>query len=153
MKGSLRWLIAVLVLVVVGGVSGSVWYSVRRKANAPPGTMPTGASLTDTSAHAPQGQRVVVRVLNSSGLSGRARLATSVLRDFGYDVVDYGTGPDTALAASRVEVHTGRTDWADRVLKVLGTGTVTTVTDSSRFVDLTVIIGRDWQPPSDPFRP
>lgn len=112
-----------------------------------------GAAPSDTSARAPAGVRVIVRVLNSSGNRGYARKATLVLRDFGFDVVEYGTAPDSGLAQTQVQINTGKPQWGERVLRALGTGVITTVPDSSHYVDLTVLIGRDWVPPANPLRP
>lgn len=146
---------AALLLLVIAVGSGFAWWAKRSAAKqaSAAALSQSGAALSDTSARAPHGVRVAVRVLNSSGARGQARKATLVLRDFGYDVVEYATGPDTALAQTVVQINTGRTDWAERVLKVLGTGTTATVADSSHYVDLTVLIGRDWRAPANPLRP
>jgi hypothetical protein len=52
-----------------------------------------------------------------------------------------------------VLTHTGHADWSARVVRVLGVGTVESRPDSSRYLDLTVMIGRDWKAPAQPFRP
>lgn len=152
---------AVLVLVVGGGIA-TWWISTRRSEGRSPaaggtgpgaGVVSSAAALSDTSAHAPGGTRVIVRVINATGVRGLARKATLWLRDFGYDVVDFDSAPKLARTETLIEVHSGHADWGERVRKALGTGRVTTRPDTSRYVDLTVFIGSDWQPPAEPLRP
>jgi hypothetical protein len=97
--------------------------------------------------------RVRVRVVNATTTRGLARRATLLLRDFGYDVVDFDTDTRRQSITTVIEVHTGGTDAADRIRRVLGVGNITAVADSLRFLDVTVVIGRDWQPPAQPLRP
>jgi hypothetical protein len=149
---------ASLVCLVV--FAGAVWWWRSTSAvAAPAGPNETGAapsraaSLSDTSAHAPVATRVIVRVVNATAVRGLARRATLWLRDFGYDVVDFDSAPKMALTETRIEVHTGHDAWAERVRKALGVGRVVTRPDTSRYVDLTVFVGSDWQPPAEPLRP
>jgi hypothetical protein len=94
----------------------------------------------------PPGERVRVEVLNASGTSGQARRATGILRDAGFDVVFYGNAPgsfspDSSLVLDRV----GRLEHARAVARRLGIREVRTEVDAGRFVEATVVIGRDWQ--------
>lgn len=150
---------AVVLALFVGGVW---WLSARAGGRAgattaakpgAEGTPSTAAALADTSAHAPAGTRVVVRVVNATGIRGLARRATLWLRDFGYDVVDFDSAPKLARQETIIEVHTGHDAWGERVRKAMGVGRVTTRPDTSRYVDLTVFVGSDWQPPAEPLRP
>lgn len=144
------WIVWVLVLVVSSGAGIGWWQSTQR----PPGTArPRAAALDDTTARAPTGTRVLVRVVNVSGVQGLARRATMALRDYGFDVVDFGTGKEDVNARTRILVHTGHEDWAARVQRALGTGTVSLDRETLRDVDLTVFVGRDWQPPTESLRP
>lgn len=100
----------------------------------------------------PDGVRVTVEVLNASGLRGQARRATIALRDAGFDVVRFAndTGRrDSTLVLSR----SGKDDWAGQVAKALGGARWESRPDSSRYLDVTVLLGSDWRPPSKPFRP
>jgi N6-adenosine-specific RNA methylase IME4 len=94
-----------------------------------------------------------VRVVNTSGTSGLARRATQHLREYGFDVVDFTTGRTDNAADTRIAVHTGHPEWAAHLKKALGVGTVGTDADTSRYVDLTVFLGRDWRPPAESLRP
>jgi LytR cell envelope-related transcriptional attenuator len=150
-KGLARFLLA-LVLVAAVATGATVWWNSRSDVHTPIGT--AFAAQTDSLARAPKGVRVRVRVLNASNVNGLAKRATSVLRDHGFDVVEYeGVRQKTPRAATLVQTHTGHGDWSDRVIRVLGTGTTETRADSSRYVDLTVILGLDWKAPAQAFRP
>jgi hypothetical protein len=103
-------------------------------------------------AEAPRGVRIRVQVLNATPTRGLARRATVYLRDRGFDVVDVATarqGRDSTLVIDR----SGHPEWARLVARALGTARVESRLDSSRYLDVTVLVGRDWSPPSEPFYP
>ena len=106
----------------------------------------------DDLPRAPEGVRIRVQVLNTTGTQGLARRATRVLRDQGFDVVDMGNG-SPALDTTVVLDRTGHPEWAASVAKVLKPGTSRTERDSSRYLDVTVLLGRSWRPPPQPFNP
>lgn len=100
----------------------------------------------------PNGVRIKVEVLNASGQRGLARRATYALRDAGFDVVRFGNDPatrDSTLVLSRSE----HDDWAALVARALGGARVESRPDSSRYLDVTVLLGADWRPPAKPFHP
>ena len=101
---------------------------------------------------APRGVRIKVEVANATRTRGLARRATRVLRDLGYDVVDIGTAPeqrDSTLVLDR----SGHPEWARLVAAALGGARVESRPDSSRYLDVTVLLGGAWVPPPDPFDP
>jgi len=101
---------------------------------------------------APPNTRVRVEVINATRTSGLARQATRLLRDRGFDVVTYGTSgvtQDTTVVLDR----SSHPDWARRVGQALGGARVEARPDTSRYVDVTVVLGATWRPPSQPFRP
>jgi LytR cell envelope-related transcriptional attenuator len=101
---------------------------------------------------APAGVRIRVQVLNATPTRGLARRATGFLRDRGFDVVDVGTAGeprDSTLVIDRSEV----TGWAQLVARALGGAPVESHPDSSRYLDVTVLVGRNWTPPAEPFYP
>ena len=103
-------------------------------------------------ATAPADQRVRVQVLNATSVRGLARRATIHLRDRGFDVVEMGTSPeqrDSTLVLDR----SGHPEWARRVADALGGARVETRPDTSRYLDVTVLIGRSWRAPAEPFNP
>jgi hypothetical protein len=106
----------------------------------------------DDLPRAPEGVRIRVQVLNTTGTQGLARRATRLLRDQGFDVVDMGNGSpaqDTTVVLDR----SGHPEWAASVAKVLKPATSRTERDSSRYLDVTVLLGRSWRPPPQPFNP
>jgi len=98
------------------------------------------------------GTRITVEVLNATKVRGLARRAALTLRDQGFDVVSTGTNRD-AFDSTQVLDRTGHRAWALRAAKAMGGATVLARPDSSRDVDLTVLIGASWRPPSQPFYP
>ena len=143
-----------LVVIVLAGALAAWWQGrTNEGGGGDAGSAYAGAPLTDLSAHAPEGARVRVRVINTTTTRGLARRATLLLRDFGYDVVDFDTDARRRRATTMIQVHTGQDENASRIRRVLGTGEMETVPDSLRYLDLTILLGRDWQPPSQPLRP
>jgi hypothetical protein len=100
----------------------------------------------------PAGRRIRVKVLNATPTRGLARRATMLLRDRGFDVVEIGTAGEQ-LDSSLVLDRSGHPDWAQRVADALGGARVETRPDSSRYLDVTVLLGRTWRPPAEPFYP
>lgn len=100
----------------------------------------------------PDGVRIKVEVLNASGQRGLARRATFALRDAGFDVVRFGND-DVRRDSTLVLSHSGRDDWASLVARALGGARVESRPDSSRYLDVTVLLGADWRPPAKPFHP
>ena len=138
-----------VLLLVLLMLAGGAWALRARK-----GTMPSISVIGRVSAppRAPEGVRIRVQVLNTTKTRGLARRATHLLRDRGYDVVEMGTtGParDTTLILDR----SGHLDWAGQMAKVLGPARAEARPDSSRYLDITVLIGRLWRPPAEPLYP
>ena len=101
----------------------------------------------------PDDVRIKVEVLNNSGQRGYARLATFALRDAGFDVVRYGNDPPPFEDTTVVIARSDRQDWAELVARALGGARVESRPDSSRYLDVTVLLGGTWRPPSKPFHP
>lgn len=103
---------------------------------------------------APEGVRVRVQVLNATTTRGLARRATELLRDRGFDVVDVGTTPARQRGDSTFVLdRSGHPDWAMRVAAAMGGARVIARPDSSRYLDVTVLVGAAWRPPAQPFHP
>lgn len=149
--------VLVLVMVVAIGMRGS--RDSAGQVTAQRGASPQPHASASSSAPAladPKwvtGQRITVEVLNATKIRGLARRAARALRDQGFDVVSTGTNHDQ-FDTTQVLDRTGHRDWADRAAKAMGGGAVVLVRpDSSREVDLTVLIGSTWRAPSQPFYP
>jgi hypothetical protein len=94
----------------------------------------------------PDGNRVLVEVLNGSGRRGLARAATRVLRQAGFDVVYFGTVAQTG-ARTQALARRGDSAAAARVARALGASVVRVATDTLLRLDVTVILGDDYRPP------
>jgi hypothetical protein len=141
-----RWSIAVALAAVVMLSAGAMAWSAQRsepksqKPEAPQGE------------RAPDGVRIRVQVLNGTKTRGLARRATMLLRDRGFDVVEMGTVTSTRDTTIVLDLS-GHPDWARRVAKALGTARVETRADSSRYLDIAVVIGSSWRPPTETLHP
>lgn len=94
------------------------------------------------------GGRVRVEVYNGGGVTGMARAATSLLRDARFDVVTFGNAEAFDPARPSVVVdRVGRADMARAVAAALGIDNVQSDPDPNLFVDVTVVLGRDWAGP------
>ena len=144
-----RWHLLVGVLVLVIAVTSAVVY--QQRGNQRTQTRAAGL-LRVPEVRAPEGVRIRVQVLNATKTRGLARRATMLLRDRGFDVVENGTlqqQRDTTLVLDL----SGHPDWANRVAQIFAPAKVTPRADSSRYLDIAVVIGSTWRPPSQPFYP
>ena len=139
-----------LVAGVAAAIGAGAWALLRD--DAPGGAAAPAEVAVDSLALAPAGVRVRVEVLNASRRRGLARRATMYLRDLGYDVVANGNASEPR-ERTLVLRRAGDADWARRASRAVGGAPVEARPDSSRHVDVTVLLGRDWQPPPGPFRP
>jgi hypothetical protein len=127
-----------VVLVIVGvALAGSVfatWYRVTR----------AFGSAADARRVPGDEDRVQVEVLNTTDAVGQARSATRRLRDAGLDVVYFGTEGGQGLDSTQILVRRGNSATGTRVRRALGVGGVRVQSDSTRLVDVTVRLGRDF---------
>jgi hypothetical protein len=101
---------------------------------------------------APSGVRVRVQVLNATTTRGLAQRATDHLRDQGFDVVEIGNNRER-MDSTLVLDRSNHPEWAKRVAAAMGGAAVLARPDSSRYLDVTVLIGASWRPPAQPFHP
>jgi hypothetical protein len=138
-----------LLALVAGGLSvGGVVTLRAREAPA------SGVTALEIPAEdrAPDSVRIKVEVLNGTSTRGLARRGTLFLRDRGYDVVHIGNAQEQS-DSSVVTARSGHSDWAERIARSLGSARVEIRPDSSRYLDITVVLGRSWRPPAEPFYP
>ena len=83
-------------------------------------------------------------MLNASSQAGLARDATRRLRDAGLDVVYFGSDTLQGQDSTVILVRRGDTTGAVRARRALGAGRVRSAPDTTRLVDLTVRLGRDF---------
>jgi len=134
----------VLVFLILCGIGWIVWQLLALR----PGR--SGPSIPDD-ARAADGVRIKVEVLNATQTRGLARKATLYLRGRGFDVVGSGNVTEQRLKTV-VYDRSGHPDWARQVGRAMAAPVVARP-DSSRYLDVTVLIGGDWRPPPLPFHP
>lgn len=94
----------------------------------------------------PEG-RIWVEILNGGGVTGMARRATGVLREVGFDVVEFGNArPYDPERPSAVIDRVGRSELARAVADALGIDNVLSDPDPNLYVDVTVLLGSEWSP-------
>ena len=95
----------------------------------------------------PLGVRVRVEVLNGGGQAGVARAATELLRDAGFDVVFFGNAGSFDQDSSLVLDRVGEPAWASAVAEALGIHNLRSEPNPNLYLDVSVVLGRDWVAP------
>jgi hypothetical protein len=90
---------------------------------------------------------ITVEVLNASGRPGDARVGTRLLRRAGIDVVYFGNAGENGLDSTLIIVRRGSAQVGERVRAALGQGIVEIQLDSSKLLDVSVLLGADFSPP------
>ena len=145
MKRFLLLASAVLLVVVIAGAG----FMVRTRDSA----KPVFASLRPAPVvRAPDSVRIRVQVLNTTKTRGLARRATRLLRDRGFDVVELGTASPTIDTTVVLDLS-GHPAWAEAAAQVITPAKTRSRPDSSRYLDITVLIGSTWRPPAEPLYP
>jgi hypothetical protein len=132
--------VAIVVLVLVTGAVLGSWFAEWLRA---PATAGTPVRITVPTVF---GERVRVEVLNGGGRSGMAKAATDALRDRGFDVVDVGNWSTFDEPTSFVVNRMPGLEDARRVADLLGIGEVRGDTTENLYVDVTVVLGQEWEP-------
>jgi hypothetical protein len=132
-------------LVALGTVGTGLWW-VRAHAAEPSSRAMRDASR-DTMLIVPPGVRVKVEVVNASGERGIARRTMHYLRERGLDVVSVGNAKERH-DSSVVYVRSGRAEWAVKAARAIGGARIEMRPDSSRYLDLTIVLGARFRPPS-----
>lgn len=147
MTARARWVLAGAVVgVIAAGVAAVTWHR-----QVPVRSTALGRLVT-REVTAPANTRIRVEIVNATRTRGLARRATRLLRDRGFDVVTYttsGTTQDSTVVLDR----TNHAEWARLVGQALGGARVEARPDTSRYVDVTVVIGTTWRLPPQPFSP
>jgi hypothetical protein len=136
-----RFILVFLILCVSGWIVWQVW--AWRSGSS--------ESYAPDDARAPEGVRIKVEVLNATRTRGLARRATIYLRDRGFDVVGSGNVSEQRTTTI-VYDRSSHPEWARLVGRAMNAPVVARP-DSSRYLDVTVLIGANWRPPALPFHP
>ena len=135
----------ILGLATLAAIAAAGWLALGNDGGA-------GQTRIPADARAPADVRIRVEVLNATRTRGLARLAALHLRDRGFDVVAFGNSAeqrDSTLVLDR----SGNAEWAGLVARAMGGAPVEARPDTSRYLDVTVLIGSSWRPPAEPFYP
>lgn len=138
-----RWILLALILAGAG-IYGWKRYGADAQA-------PFVAGEPAPEVMVPAGVRIKVEVLNATTIRGLARKATMFLRDRGFDVVAVGTAAELS-GTTLVLDRSNHPEWAQLVARAFNSK-VELRRDSSRYLDVTVLVGSDWRPPRLPFYP
>ena len=108
-----------------------------------------GCGSDSTQTHPIPGDRgpaITVEVLNANGRAGDARIGTKRLRRAGMDVVYFGNANENGLDSTRIIVRRGAEKLGERVRTALGQGRVEVQLDSTKLLDVSVLLGLDFHP-------
>ena len=89
--------------------------------------------------------QVRVEVLNGAGIPGLAREVTRRLRDAGFDVVYFGNAGGSPREVSEVLDRSGQLKAARAVAGSLDIERVRAAPDTGLYVDVSVVLGKDWE--------
>jgi LytR cell envelope-related transcriptional attenuator len=95
----------------------------------------------------PRDTRIRVEVLNGTEVRGLARRASLYLRDLGFDVVRFDQDSITGRSTTLVLDRTSHPEWARMLSEAMTGSRVEERPDTSRYVDITVLVGANWRPP------
>ena len=87
---------------------------------------------------------ITVEVLNANGRAGDARVGTRLLRREGIDVVYFGNADGAPLDSTTIIVRRGSAAVGEKVRKALGRGRVEVQLDSTKLLDVSVLLGADF---------
>ncbi len=141
--------IAIVALVVI--VSGFIWSIVNNYSSdksLPFGIKPDLPSLLIQSDYEQEtGHRLTAEVLNGCGESGLASDFADYLRHSGIDVIRTGNAYNYDYSGTLVVLRRGNEERAQAVAKILEISPENVITrlDSTLFLDVTVILGNDFE--------
>ncbi len=97
-------------------------------------------------AQALQDENIVIRVevLNGTEIVGLAGRTAELLRSYGFDVISVGNAASSDVERTRVIDRTGSGMYARRTADVIRASRVDSESDPQAVVDVTVILGRDF---------
>ncbi|HVT38108.1 MAG TPA: LytR C-terminal domain-containing protein [Gemmatimonadaceae bacterium] len=140
-----RWIALGGLLVAL---AGGLYYVSRFTGTEPPraGEQPGVPRVV------PPGVRIRIEVLNATDTRGLARQAMFYLRDAGFDVVYFGNTSERT-ESTIIRDRSVHAEWAALAAKVMSPARTEQKPDSSHFLDLTVLVGRNWTQPRLPLYP
>jgi hypothetical protein len=137
------WPFLLVIAMVLGGLTIGRLVPGELGTEEGQGMASDNGTTEDVDLPSPE-NRTRVEVLNGSGVPGVAAEATELLRASGLDVVYFGNASSFDVDSSIVLDRTEREGAAEAVTRSLGIAPVRVEPDTTRLVDLTVVIGLDW---------
>jgi hypothetical protein len=148
--GGGAWRVVLPAAAAVGlGLAGVVFLGLDTEGG--PSTPPLGEPARalergDGSGLPAPWDRIRVEVLNAGGVPGMAARARDHLRSAGFDVVYYGNHEAFDREVTAVLDRAGKPEAARLVAGVFGVEEPEHAPDTTRLVDVTVLLGRSWTP-------
>ncbi len=136
-------IVAAAAVLLLGAGAWWVLQGTGTTASSPTAVTPVAA---DTMRLVPDTVRVKVELLNGTGERGLARRVAQYLRDRGFDVVHVGDAP--ARDSSLVVERAGPSSWSAAAARAMQGALIESRPDSTRYLDLTIVIGRSFRAPS-----
>jgi LytR cell envelope-related transcriptional attenuator len=131
-----RWIsLGALVVAAAGGLYYISGFSGARPSPA--------TELAGVPRVVPAGVRIRIEVLNATDTRGLARQATFYLRDAGFDVVYFGNTSERS-ESTIIRDRSAHAGWAALAATAMSPARTEQKPDSSHFLDLTVLVGRNW---------
>ena len=87
---------------------------------------------------------IALEVLNGTGTTGLARRTSELYEDYGFEVVRFGNAESNQVERTIVVDRRGVGDLAERVAQVIRAERIVTEVQPESDVDVTVILGRDF---------
>ena len=140
-------ILIVALVLLVGGFIWSVVNNLDGRGNREFGSGTDLPSLIIRSEYEKEtGHRIQVEVLNGCGISGLANRFAALLRHNGIDVLRTDNADRYDYTHTKAILRRGDQAMLDAVSSVLGLSAeqISTTLDSTQFVDVTVILGQDY---------
>ena len=140
--GCLETAAIVVFALVLGAFAASTW--MRHVGGEGAGQRPPAADPADSAPRpSVERARIRVQVRNGSGIPGAAAQVTEYLREAGFDVVDFGNAEEFDEPRTFVIDRMGDRDRVREVAAVLRGVPIRSEIDTSLYLDVTVLVGRD----------
>jgi hypothetical protein len=133
----------VLAIAAVALLAGGGWLYMDRAPDTGRGIH--AAIDPDTMRLVPDSLRIKVELLNASGERGLARRAMRYFRDRGFDVVSVGNASERVDSPVVLD-RTGHPEWAVLAGRAAGSARIDARPDTSRYLDLTILLGTSFRP-------
>ena len=141
-SGCLETTAIVVFALIVGAFAASTWMRHFDSRNRPLPEVVPGDPLAPPPV---ERTRIRVQVRNASGIPGAAADVTEYLREAGFDVVDFGNADESDRPQTVVVDRVGSPARAREVAAALRGVPIESGIDTTLYLDVTVLVGRDAQ--------